>query len=63
MTAATFDHARPRGVRGPLRRAAPIVGNLLAAVGIVLCVPFVIMAIGIPIALAVRFLLFLVGKL
>ena len=33
------------------------------AMGIVLCMPFVILAIGIPIALCVRFLLWIVGML
>jgi hypothetical protein len=38
-------------------------GDLLGAVGLVLCVPFVILAIGIPIALCLRVLLWLVGAL
>jgi hypothetical protein len=58
--ATTVDHARPLVVPGPLRRA---IGDLFAAVGIVLCIPFVILAIGIPIALFLRFLLWIAGLL
>jgi len=47
----------PPLVPGLLRRAAMAGGELLAALAIVLCIPFVILAIGIPIALCVRFLL------
>jgi len=43
--------------------AAAAVGEWLAAVGIVLCIPFVILAIGVPIALLVRFLLWIGGML
>jgi len=45
------------------RRAAMAIGELLAALAIVLCIPFVILAIGIPIALCVRFLLWSAGVL
>ncbi|HEU4891239.1 MAG TPA: hypothetical protein VFT47_06790 [Vicinamibacterales bacterium] len=55
--ATTFEHARRRPDPGSLRRAAAVVGDLLAAVAIVLCIPFVILAIGIPIALCLRLLL------
>jgi hypothetical protein len=55
--ATTFDQARPPGVPGPFRRAAAAVGDLLTAAAIVICIPFVILAIGIPIALCVRLLL------
>jgi hypothetical protein len=57
------DHARPLIVPGFLWRAAMVIGDLLAAMGVVLCIPFVILAIGIPIALCVRFLLWIVGVL
>jgi hypothetical protein len=60
--ATTFNQARPLVVPGPFRRAAVVVGDLLAAVAIVLCIPFVILAIGIPIALCVRLLLW-IGEL
>ena len=43
------------------RRAAMAGGELLAAMAIVLCIPFVILAIGIPIALAVQLLLWIAG--
>jgi hypothetical protein len=61
--ATTFDEARALSVPGPLRRAAVVVGDLLGAVAIVLCIPFVILAIGIPIALCVRLLLWIGGLL
>jgi hypothetical protein len=61
--ATTFNEAPPLVVPGRLRRTAVVVGDLLAAVGIVLCIPFVILAIGIPIALCVRLLLWIGGLL
>ena len=59
----TLDHARPLVVPGARHRAAVVIVDLLGAAGLVLCVPFVILAIGIPIALGLRFLLWLVGML
>jgi hypothetical protein len=61
--ATTFDHARPLVVPGALHRAAVVIVDLLGAAGLVLCVPFVILAIGIPIALCLRFLLWIAGML
>jgi hypothetical protein len=61
--ATTFNQARPPIVPGPLRRAAVVIGDLFAALGIVLCIPLVILAIGIPIALCVRLLLWIGGLL
>jgi hypothetical protein len=61
--ATTFDQARAPVVPGPFRRAAVVVGDVLGAVAIVLCVPFVILAIGIPIALCLRLLLWVGGLL
>jgi hypothetical protein len=61
--ATTFDRAGPLVVPGLVRRAGSIIGDLLGAAAIVLCIPFVILAIGIPIALCVRFLLWIVGML
>jgi len=62
--AATTSHqARPLVVPGPLRRAAVLVGDLLGAVAIVLCVPFAILAVGTPIVLSVRLLLWIGGLL
>jgi hypothetical protein len=61
--ATTFNEARPLVVPGRLWRADVVVGDLLGAVAIVLCIPFVILAIGIPIALCVRLLLWIGGLL
>lgn len=61
--APTFSEARPLVVPGRAWRAAVIVGDLFAAVGVVLCIPVVILAIGIPIALCVRLLLWVGGML
>jgi len=59
--AAPFDQTRALVVPGPFRRAAVVVGDLVGAVGVVLCIPLVILAIGIPIALCVRLLLWMAG--
>ena len=59
----TFDQAGALIVPDPFRRAAVVVGDVLGAVAIVLCIPFVILAIGIPIALCVRLLLWIGGLL
>lgn len=61
--ATTFSPRRPPVVPAPRRRAALVIGDLFAAVGIVLCIPFVILGIGIPIALGVRLLLWIGGLL
>ena len=61
--ATTFDRARPLAVRGALGRAALAVGDLLAALAIAFCIPFVILAIGIPIALCIRLLMWIGGLL
>ena len=61
--ATTFDEARPPVVRGPLRRAAVVVGDLLGAAAIVLFIPLVILAVGTPIALCLRLLLWIGGLL
>ena len=61
--AATFTEAPPLFPVRPLRRAAVLVGDLMGAVAVVLCVPFVILAIGTPIALCVRLLLWVGGWL
>src|SRR5690606_22890740 len=50
-------------VPGSIRRVAEAVGDLLGAVAIVLGIPFVILAIGTPIALGVRLLLWIGGLL
>ena len=61
--APTFDQERTLIVPSPFRRAAVVVGDLLGAGAIVLCIPFVILAIGTPIALLVRLLLWIGGLL
>ena len=61
--ATTFGEAPALSVPGPLRRAAVIVGDLLGAMAIILCIPFVILAIGIPVVLCVRLLLWIGGLL
>jgi hypothetical protein len=56
----TVNQARPLVVPGALRRAAEVVGDLLALAGIALCLPFVILGIGLPVALCVRLVLWVV---
>jgi hypothetical protein len=58
-----FNEPTPLFVPGPLRRAAVLVGDLLGTVAIVLCIPFVILAIGAPIALCLRLLSWVLGLL
>jgi hypothetical protein len=59
--ATTFHRGPSLTVPSPFWRAAVVVGDLLGAAAIVLCIPFVILAIGIPIALCVRLLLWIGG--
>jgi hypothetical protein len=61
--ARTFDQASALIVPGPFRRAAGVVGDLLGAVAIVLCIPLAILAIGTPIAVCLRLLLWIGGLL
>ena len=61
--AAAVHRVRPPTVPGLLRRGALVTADLLRAMGIVLCIPFIILAIGMPIALCVRFLLWITGML
>ena len=61
--AATFNDARALLVPGRLWRGAVVVGDLLGAMAIVFSIPFVMLAIGIPIALCVRLLLWIGGLL
>jgi len=61
--APMFDQTRAPIVPGPFRRAAAVVGDLLGAVAIVLSTPFVLLAIGLPIAAFVRLLLWIGGLL
>ena len=61
--AIAVDHPRPVVVPGLLWRAASTIGDLLVGLLIVLCIPFLILALGIPIALGGRFLLWIAGML
>jgi hypothetical protein len=61
LSLATSNQAPPLVVPGPFRRAAVVVGDVLGALAIVLCIPFVILAIAIPIVLGVRLLLWIGG--
>jgi hypothetical protein len=61
--ATTFDDASPLVVPGLVRRVAMVIGDVLSAMAIAFCIPFVILAIGIPIALCLRLLLWIVGML
>ena len=60
-SARALDHAQPASVPGPLRRAAMVGGDFLGVVGVALSIPFVILAIGVPIALGLRVLLWIAG--
>lgn len=57
-----LDPVRTLPVPGVLRNAAAVAGDLLALVAIAFCIPFVILAIAVPIVLCVR-LLFWLGAL
>lgn len=57
LTAPTLNRFPFRGVAAQLRRAAGIAGDLFMVGGVVFCIPFVILAIGIPVALFVQLLL------
>lgn len=46
-----------------ISRAAQFAGDLLGAAAVIVCIPLAILAIGIPIALVVRLLLWLTGQL
>lgn len=61
--ATAVNAQRPLIAPGRLWRATVVAGDLLGAVAIVLCIPFVILAIGAPIALCVRLLLWVGGLL
>ena len=61
--ATTVTEAQPLIVPGRLWRATVVVGDLVGAAAIVLCIPFVILAIGTPIALCMRLLFWILGML
>ncbi len=62
-SATAVDRGNQRTVPGLLGRLTTGSGDILAAVAVVLCIPFVILAIGIPFALSVRLLLWITGLL
>ena len=62
-SSTTLDQSQSLGVPGPFQRVAEAVGDLLGAVAIVLGIPCVILAIGTPIALGLRLLLWIGGLL
>jgi len=61
VPAARFDQSHALAVPGLFRRAALVAGDVFGALAIVLGIPFVILAIGIPIAVCVRVLLWMAG--
>ena len=61
--ATAVDEAQPLIVPGRLWRATVVVGDVLGGLAIVICIPFAILAVGIPIALCVRLLLWIAGLL
>lgn len=62
--ATAVNHAGPApAVPGALRRAVGVVGNLLGIAGAILAVPVAILIVGAPLALSVRFLLWMFGAL
>jgi hypothetical protein len=58
-----FTPAKPLAVRGLLWRATVVAGDLLGIAAIALCIPLVIVAIGTPVALCLRLLLWMAGLL
>lgn len=60
--ALTLHGPSTHGFAARLRRVGALTGDLLVLAGILFCIPFVILAIGIPIALFVQLLLW-VGRL
>jgi len=52
-----------RATPRPFPRAASVIGDVLSGLAVVLSVPFVILAIGLPIALCLRLLLWMIGML
>jgi hypothetical protein len=61
--ADTLAEVQPPVATGRGRLAIVAVGDVLGAAAMILCIPLGILAIGIPIALVVRLLLWSVGQL
>ena len=53
--------ARETVVPRPFRRALGLAGDLICAVAVILCIPFVILAIATPVAVGVGLLLWITG--
>ena len=60
LVTVTVPLPRSLPISSPLRRTAMLVGDLFGAMGVVLLVPFAILAIGLPVVLALRVLLWVV---
>ena len=60
LTASTFNPSPFRGVAAQLRRAGGLAGDVLMLGAVIFCIPFVILAIGLPVALFVQLLLWIV---
>jgi hypothetical protein len=61
--AASAANGWARIAHTPAGRVGAGIGDVLGAVAMVLCIPFVILAIGTPIALCARLLLWVTGSL
>ena len=59
----TATVTQPPLVPGALRGAAVVVGDLLGVAAIVLCIPFVVLAVATPLVLCVGLLMWLTGLL
>jgi hypothetical protein len=53
----------PSVVPDPFRRVARVIGDLLGATAIALCIPFVIIAVAMPLVLCIRLLMWLAALL
>ena len=62
LLGTAVEPARPTAAPSLLRRAAEGGGDLLLLLGIVFCIPFIVLALGLPVALGVRLLLWLGGQ-
>ena len=60
--APTLDAPALGGVRSRLRKAASHGGDALLLVGVIVSIPFAIMAVGIPIALLLQLLLWIIRR-
>ena len=60
LMASTLTRSPFRGVAAQVRRAAGPAGDVLMLGAVIFCIPFVILAIGMPIALFVQLLLWFV---